>query len=150
MMTTVITWKYIFSMRAKTWSCEKLLWIGTCCKGVRREGVEGILTDKINYAMLDLAVVIPFSIGFIRILIRFCIHSSSCFLAAKDSTSCRLSRLKGFFSSSCSLLWPYTKKHSEGGPSTDVDWKKRANSQISWALASQPESAQWIKGQAAF
>lgn len=97
MMTTVITWKYIFSMRAKTWSCEKLLWIGTCCKGVRREGVEGILTDKINYAMLDLAVVIPFSIGFIRILIRFCIHSSSCFSAAKDSTSCRLSRLKGFF-----------------------------------------------------
>lgn len=30
------------------------------------------MTDKINYAMLDLAVVILFSIGFIRILIRFC------------------------------------------------------------------------------
>lgn len=30
-----------------------------------------VLTDKINYAMLDLALVIPFSIGFIRILIRF-------------------------------------------------------------------------------
>ena len=39
------------------------------CGGVKEE----VWTDKINYATLDLAFVIPFSIGLIRILlIRFC------------------------------------------------------------------------------
>lgn len=64
-MTTVIAWKYFCSWR-RSWRLANEAW-----RRVMRVGW-GDLTDKINYAMLDLAEVILFSIGFIRILIRFC------------------------------------------------------------------------------
>lgn len=67
MMTTVITWKY-FSF---DWLAGKSL---DRCSGWD----EVVTTDKINYATLDLASVVPFSTGFIRILIRFRSSTFSC------------------------------------------------------------------------